>query len=483
MSISINGSTGISGVDGDATTPALQGGDVNTGVYFPAADQVAISTNGSGRLFVDANGRIGVATTTPKEVIDARGAAVFSGDHATAANAYDTAHGIMLSSTSGLASVKAVSNGANDVAIRFIPLSAGSGSEAARITPDGKLGLGTSAPENLIHADFSQDGFTDGSNTSYSAASSLQLRNTNTDSANSGSLISFRTRGTSGPFSNWYVGARNEVAVPTTSDSKGSSFKISQLTASATGTVADRLVISASGNVGIGTTSPNTILEASTSVNTGGAIRITNPNSGTGANASFVAHNGTFDASFGIGGTNYTTYAAIRPNAAFIYCNQANGIGLTADNANGFINFVTGGSTERARIDSSGRLLVGTSTSQGSYNLQCFGTGVWGQGAYVNGSDASLKDNVQDLESALDVVKALRPVTFQYKSEYSQDTSTQSGFIAQELQQAMQGKQYLDGIVKPGTNHLNVAYQGIIAVLVKAVQELEAEVQALKGGN
>jgi hypothetical protein len=141
------------------------------------------------------------------------------------------------------------------------------------------------------------------------------------------------------------------------------------------------------------------------------------------------------------------------------------------------------GGTERARIDSSGRLLVATSTSQGSYNLQCYGTGVWGQGAYVNGSDASLKENVQDLESALDVVKALRPVTFQYKSEYSQDTSTQSGFIAQELQQAMQGKQYLDGIVKPGTNHLNVAYQGIIAVLVKAVQELEAEVQALKGGN
>lgn len=134
-----------------------------------------------------------------------------------------------------------------------------------------------------------------------------------------------------------------------------------------------KLLINSSGNVGIGTTSPNTILEASTSVNTGGAIRITNPNSGTGANASFVAHNGTFDASFGIGGTNYTTYAAIRPNAAFIYCNQANGIGLTADNANGFINFVTGGSTERARIDSSGRLLVGTSSGQGNSLLQVQG--------------------------------------------------------------------------------------------------------------
>jgi len=144
--------------------------------------------------------------------------------------------------------------------------------------------------------------------------------------------------------------------------------------------------------------------------------------------------------------------------------------------------------TERARIDSSGRLLVGTSTSQGSYNLQCFGTGVWGQGAYVNGSDASIKQNVSNLPPSLDVVKNLRPVTFEYKPEYSQDQTIQAGFIAQELREAMQGQDYLDGIVQQGTNHLNVAYQSIIPVLTKALQEaigrietLEAEVAALKG--
>jgi hypothetical protein len=139
------------------------------------------------------------------------------------------------------------------------------------------------------------------------------------------------------------------------------------------GYAAPAVRIDSSGRVGIGTASPSSILEASTSVNTTGAIKITNSNSGTGANASFLAHNGTFDAGFGIGGTNYNTYAGIRPNGAFIYCNQAAGIGLTADNVNGFINFVTGGSTERARIDSSGRLLVGTSSSpssgQGQFSL------------------------------------------------------------------------------------------------------------------
>jgi hypothetical protein len=52
MAVTINGSTGISGVDVSASVPSLQGGDGNTGVYFPAADQVAISTGGTGRLFI-----------------------------------------------------------------------------------------------------------------------------------------------------------------------------------------------------------------------------------------------------------------------------------------------------------------------------------------------------------------------------------------------------------------------------------------------
>ena len=136
--------------------------------------------------------------------------------------------------------------------------------------------------------------------------------------------------------------------------------------------------------------------------------------------------------------------------------------------------------SERMRITSTGEILVAGNTDNGAFNLQCNGTGVWGAGAYVNGSDARLKDNIQSFDSGLDVVKAMRPVTFQYKPEYSKDQSVQPGFIAQELQEAMAGKPYLEGVVQEGTNHLNVAYQNIIPILVKAIQELEAEVAALK---
>jgi hypothetical protein len=44
---------------GSAAAPTLTfTGDPNTGIYSPGADQVAISTNGTGRLFVDASGRL-----------------------------------------------------------------------------------------------------------------------------------------------------------------------------------------------------------------------------------------------------------------------------------------------------------------------------------------------------------------------------------------------------------------------------------------
>jgi hypothetical protein len=50
-----------------ASTPAIifDAADPNTGIYSPGADQVAISTNGTGRLFVDASGNVGIGTNSP----------------------------------------------------------------------------------------------------------------------------------------------------------------------------------------------------------------------------------------------------------------------------------------------------------------------------------------------------------------------------------------------------------------------------------
>ena len=63
MSITINGTTGIAGIDGSAGTPAIQGTDTNTGVFYPAADTVGVSTGGSERMRVDSSGTVLVNTT------------------------------------------------------------------------------------------------------------------------------------------------------------------------------------------------------------------------------------------------------------------------------------------------------------------------------------------------------------------------------------------------------------------------------------
>jgi len=82
MTVTINGTTGIAGVDGSAATPAVQGVDTNTGVYFPAADQVGLTAGGSQVLLVTASG----STVTGTESVS--GNLSFNSGYGSAAVAY-----------------------------------------------------------------------------------------------------------------------------------------------------------------------------------------------------------------------------------------------------------------------------------------------------------------------------------------------------------------------------------------------------------
>jgi hypothetical protein len=67
MALSINGTTGISGVDGSASAPALQGTDSNTGINF-GTDTVNINTGGTTRATIDSAGALDVPTNFPIKV-------------------------------------------------------------------------------------------------------------------------------------------------------------------------------------------------------------------------------------------------------------------------------------------------------------------------------------------------------------------------------------------------------------------------------
>ena len=58
MTVTINGTTGIAGVDGSAATPAVQGADTNTGMFFPAADTIAFTEGGTEVMRLDSSANL-----------------------------------------------------------------------------------------------------------------------------------------------------------------------------------------------------------------------------------------------------------------------------------------------------------------------------------------------------------------------------------------------------------------------------------------
>lgn len=82
--------TGILLIDDAANTPAAPAlafdGDSNTGIYRPSADQLAIATGGTGRVFVDSSGNVGIgaaAIGTDRLYVQGGNARIFAGGAGT----------------------------------------------------------------------------------------------------------------------------------------------------------------------------------------------------------------------------------------------------------------------------------------------------------------------------------------------------------------------------------------------------------------
>ena len=91
MSLILNGTDGLSDVDGSASTPAIRGTDTNTGIFFPAADTIAFAEGGAEVARFDSSGNLGIGTSSPATKIDARLSGTSSG---TVINVGNTGTGI-----------------------------------------------------------------------------------------------------------------------------------------------------------------------------------------------------------------------------------------------------------------------------------------------------------------------------------------------------------------------------------------------------
>jgi hypothetical protein len=300
-----------------------------------------------------------------------------------------------------------------------------------------------------------------------------------------------------------------------------------QVAISTAGTQA--MLVNASQNVGIGTASPNYKLNVgdTSSVTTLNGVGLTLFSSTT------LTSNigGVLNFRPGLGQTASDIFNL--SICAYDHSGDTNADGLSINGSDG-VSFSTGGNSrnERMRIDSSGNLLVGTTTlsndekvtirqsaasvgisvrsagsalgnyessdinhnaywtfgrdnaSTGNFVFASGGT-LRGSissttGVYTPSSDSRLKKNITNITYGLNEVMALRPVTY-LMNEEADTAKKHLGFIAQEVKALVD--EAVDDLIDPDTQFYMLDKAGLVPVLVKAMQELKAEFDAYKAAH
>ena len=144
MTVTINGTTGIAGTNGSAGTPAVQGEDTNTGIFFPAADTIAFAEGGAEVARFDSSGNLGIGTTSPSYALSvARNTSSELAIQAVNAGVGNTS--IRLQNS--LRHWSLFVNDGDSGALRFYDYTAAA--ERARIDANGNLLVGTTATDPI----------------------------------------------------------------------------------------------------------------------------------------------------------------------------------------------------------------------------------------------------------------------------------------------------------------------------------------------
>ena len=505
----------INGVIG-ANTP-YSGTFTNLSYSGTLTGNTGIINIGSGQIYKDVNGQIGIGTSSPGYRLD-----VAAGD--TTAN-FGYAIRLRSNATATAATLQFTNSGVTteNGYIRVTDTGLMSLSNKAYITSAGDVGIGTASP------------------TSVSGYTALNIKGTN-----GGELQLGNTAGT--------------VQATFWADANGITYTNYAATSHIWVTAAsEKMRINSSGNVGIGTTAGTTTVSSGLAINnataanypgleiqTAGVTRLYfNANNAesyitsVSTNPLVILTNGSermrINSSGNIGiGTTTTTY---RTN--IVYTNSAGGV---AETGLYLRNTSTGNSTQmlfdghrsysllvqgsfgapaggftiqdntagvaRLSIDSSGNLLVGaTSTTWTNSDAVMLAVGngdssflhssVRGDGSrfiwfvyntnhigsiaqtgttsvsYLTTSDYRLKENVAPMTGALATVAALKPVTYNWKV----DGSDGQGFIAHELQAVVPDcvtgtKDAIDAEGKPQYQGVDTSF--LVATLTAAIQELKS---------
>jgi len=147
MTLLLNGTNGVSDVDGSASTPAVRGTDANTGIFFPAADTIAFAEGGAEVARFDSSGNLGVGTSSPSYALDIiRDANSFQGIRARNNNTGSSADaGVLLNGSGNSWAIACGSSAKNSNALTFTIDPLGTPTERMRIDSSGNLLLATTS--------------------------------------------------------------------------------------------------------------------------------------------------------------------------------------------------------------------------------------------------------------------------------------------------------------------------------------------------
>jgi hypothetical protein len=397
-----------------AATPSLVfGTDTNTGIYSPGADQLAISTNGTGRLSIDSSGNVGIAAAGGEAGYTNYNKALVFGSSA------ETTLGIVLrTGSTGTSSIAFADNsgsgaGAQDGLIEYSQTTralnfhtAGNSSPRLVIDSSGRLGVGTSIPGTKLEVN--GDILSSGRGTSFG----YKLPDCRVFNPSSGGIFAIddytNTRffidtsgrlgiGTSAPLERLHIGGTGNKALITPV-----TFGVNQDSA---------YLIAGSPSYTGATTSWGTFgFQHRIKSNAGGAGRVTidtktgeafcvTDNNLVGIGTTSPGHNLEIKGSF----PDFAISDSDIANDKFRILYNSGSTQLQVDPNNvssGSHLLVAVDNTERARIDSSGRLLVGTSTAAATYvslGLQGNGSVATNQATLAMARGSNPSGNSQEL--------------------------------------------------------------------------------------
>ena len=143
---------------GTAAAPAIvPTGDTNTGIFFPDADTIAATTNGTERLRINSSGNVGIGTASPSQKLtvfsdDVLGGVLVTGSNAPCIRLNDTTDGTSYSAVfaqnGGVLYLSADSlNTAANSSMRFEV----DQTECLRIDSSGNVGINKTSPDTSLH--------------------------------------------------------------------------------------------------------------------------------------------------------------------------------------------------------------------------------------------------------------------------------------------------------------------------------------------